>query len=55
VQLVAPAGAEVLVDGKPSRPDTTLGVYEVIAGEHELEVRAGGRSETVHLTAPVPR
>jgi hypothetical protein len=27
-------------------------VYEVVAGEHDLEVRAGGRSETAHVTAP---
>ncbi len=51
VQLVTPAGAEVLVDGKRSLPDPSLGALEVVAGEHDVEVRSAGRSETAHLTA----
>jgi len=52
VQLVVPAGAEVLIDGQPAKPDPSLGVLEVVAGEHDIDVRAAGRDETQHVTAP---
>ena len=53
LQLVVPAGADVVVDGQPATPDAALGQVEVVAGEHDVEVRASGRTERTHVTAPV--
>jgi len=51
VQLVVPAGAQVLVDGKPAAADPSLGVFEVVAGDHDIAAVSAGRSETEHVTA----
>jgi len=51
VQLVVPAGAEIFVDGRPAARDPSLGVFEVSAGEHDIDVRSAGRSETRHVEA----
>jgi len=48
---VAPAGAEVRVDGKTVAADPSLGVFEVVAGEHDIAVVSAGRSGTAHVTA----
>ena len=51
MQLVVPAGAQVLVDGKPAAADPSLGVFEVVAGDHDIAAVSAGRSETEHVTA----
>jgi hypothetical protein len=53
LSVVAPAGAQVQVDGQPVTQDPSLGVYIVVAGEHDVTVTAQGRAEKAHLTAPV--
>ena len=45
-----PTGAQVLVDGKPAA-DPSLGVFEVVAGDHDIAAVSAGRSETQHVTA----
>jgi hypothetical protein len=51
LQLVVPAGAQVLVDGKPAAADPSLGVFEVVAGDHDIAAVSAGRSEIEHVTA----
>jgi tetratricopeptide (TPR) repeat protein len=53
VEVTAPAGAEVMVDGQAVVADPSLGLYEVLAGEHDIDVtRPGGFTERTHITAP---
>ena len=33
-----PRGAEVRVDGRPAKRDPSLGLLEVVAGEHDIDV-----------------
>jgi hypothetical protein len=52
IEVTAPSGAQVMVDGQAVTPDPSLGLYEILAGEHDIDVTAGGFTERTHVTAP---
>ncbi len=51
LRIVAPPGAEILVDGQRAVLDATLGVVEVMPGDHDVTARAFGQEEAQHLSA----
>jgi hypothetical protein len=51
LHVVAPTGAEILVDGQRAVLDATLGIVEVLPGDHDVTARARGQEEAQHLTA----